>query len=645
MPAPVWLTGFEHGSQLTTSGGGLIDVIVGTIGTTIGVSSADKRTGTYSLLVSPTAAAGGRATKSWAGTTGLVARLYVKITSAPASGRAEIVCIPTSGNSPRLVIDQADGLWKIITSATPGTVIATGPTYSIGVWTRIDLKVDVSANPWVVYCEIDGSSFNGTSAQAAATIIGFGIGQGVTTGPAYTMYADDVIVSTTLGDYPIGPGVVIGLSPNADGTHNAGTNVMEDASGNDIGAVTAYNLLDDVPLSAGGVTDRVQQTANGAGNYAEVQFADLAVTPSAIHGVIGLLAYQSAATQANTGGCIASADAFATQTTIWGAAGALADYSESSAFYKSAIIAPPGGSWSTDEVGALRVRLGYSDDANPDPYWLALMFEVAYVPPSGTQYPQSVAGTVTTAGVLLAQAQKALAGTLTGAGVLLARAQKVLAGTLSLAGTVAKQTAKAFAGELTTSGALAAIKVAFQSVAGTLSQAGALVLQTGKSVAGVLTIAGMVAMQTGKALTGMLTTAGSLVLQTGKALAGTLTSAGGVAAQAQKALVGTLAPDGALTRQAAKLLAGTLASNGAVVTLYIPGTGTTYYQSAAGTLSFSGELVTVYTAAPVSGARVHVLREFVDIFDLAAAREMFLFPVRERDEQDLEAIAQWLLSR
>jgi hypothetical protein len=55
----------------------------------------------------------------------------------------------------------------------------------------------------------------------------------------------------------------------------------------------------------------------------------------------------------------------------------LADYSDGSTgspWYKSVMIA---GVIDKATVENLKARMGYSDDANPDPYWINIMVEVA----------------------------------------------------------------------------------------------------------------------------------------------------------------------------------------------------------------------------------------------------------------------------
>jgi hypothetical protein len=154
---------------------------------------------------------------------------------------------------------------------------------------------------------------------------------------------------------------------------------MEDSAGNDINGTTypAWNKLDEKPWVTTANADYVRQTDIGAANYCEIQFADLLDGMSDIIGVDALLQYALATDVANTGGCIIIDPAGPTNTTLWGVAGSLADYSETTSFFKHAIVAFSGAITKT-LVDGLRSRFGYSDDADPDPYWLAIMLEVGY---------------------------------------------------------------------------------------------------------------------------------------------------------------------------------------------------------------------------------------------------------------------------
>jgi hypothetical protein len=361
------LTGFEHGlATISANGGGLADAITGTPV----VQSTIVHSGSYALKLD--ASATNAVTKNISGTM-LVGRLYFYYEALPTND-AMILRVGCASGAycyfhyrPE---DTPDHFYCGFNGNASDTASSITPV--TGQWYRLDFRIDVSSNPYTVSWQIDGTAQTQHSYAAAATTLStFNLRTG--TGLAQIVYHDDVILSATSGDYPIGVGSIEGLRPTSDGTHNAGANVIEDNDGNDIGAVTAYDHLSKDPFSSS-LGTYIKQSATGTGNYAEVNFADTSL--STIQGARALLQYRSSGTNANEGGCIVI-DEDATETTVWGDPTTRADYSESSMFYKSAILPTPSGGWDAAAINALKARIGYSNGVADVPYWCALLIEVA----------------------------------------------------------------------------------------------------------------------------------------------------------------------------------------------------------------------------------------------------------------------------
>lgn len=365
-----WITGFEHG-VLSTSGGGICDAITGSPS----VQSTIKRTGDYALKLAPSAAYE-YVRKNLSGSpTYIVGRNYVYFDDLP-------------NESPTLIIGNAvlyfrigynSGVNKFTVRCGAGTTQYSSMTLSADTWYRIDFRMWCGDENWYIDWQINGTAqTQATYTNVASSFTHIDIGNS-DSAKTYVLYVDDVIISDSPSDYPFGEGQVIGISPNAEGTHgNAGETVC-DHNDNPIdgSTYTAYDKIDEVPLSSG--SDYIKQTQPPtSSDYVEVQFADMPAA-SQVNGVMGLLAYMAASTQSNEGACIAR-DSEATETEIWGTPASPQDYSESSLFYKSAVLPAPSGGWDQAEVNALRMRMGRSGDANPEPYWVAVMFEVDYVP-------------------------------------------------------------------------------------------------------------------------------------------------------------------------------------------------------------------------------------------------------------------------
>jgi hypothetical protein len=177
-----------------------------------------------------------------------------------------------------------------------------------------------------------------------------------------------------------------------------------------------------------------------------------------------------------------------------------------------------------------------------------------------------LAGTVTPAGALAKQANKALAGSMASSGALTKAVSKALAGTVTPTGALAKLVNKVFAGTVTPAGVLTTIKVVLRSFAGTLTPAGALTRSTAKGLTSTTTPAGALAKAVSKPLAGSAASSGALAKQTGKALAGSMASSGTLVRLVGKALAGTLTPTGTIGKLARKALTGALAIVGTLAT-------------------------------------------------------------------------------
>jgi hypothetical protein len=377
MTTPIFITGWENGGSVNINGGGLYAAVNGTWA----LETTTVRTGARAIKGSPAsgAACNIRSAKSVAGTV-CVQRFYIRFNTLPAG--SVVLDLAGCANSP--ATSFATMGYNPVTGFFEARVGAAGKqedniTVAANTWYRVDFRSAITGGNMVVDVQIDGRTITqvsiATSATSQTNVL---LGTARTDhAVSYDVFFDDWIIGATSGDYPFGAGAVELLVPASDGSHNAGTNVIEDNAGTDIGATTAYDKINSAPPSA---TTYIRQAANGTENYAEVNFGNIVAAHSAINGAMAFLAYTSETTTANKGTCIVSKDAFSTSTTVWGNPGATSDYSDGSTsdfFYKSALIA---GAVDDTTVNALQARVGGSDDADPDPYWIDLVVEVDYVP-------------------------------------------------------------------------------------------------------------------------------------------------------------------------------------------------------------------------------------------------------------------------
>ena len=153
---------------------------------------------------------------------------------------------------------------------------------------------------------------------------------------------------------------------------SSGVGSFSEQDGSAIDA-NSWQRLDDDPMTSG--ADYVRQTVPGSGSdYVELTFGD--TSASCVVGVSGLVLYDAAS---NTGTNVARTSIFdgTTERVVY-----LGDMSTTTLTYRSAIVAPAAAVWAPTAVNGLKARIGYSTDATPDPYWDALLLEVATGPPA-----------------------------------------------------------------------------------------------------------------------------------------------------------------------------------------------------------------------------------------------------------------------
>ena len=166
---------------------------------------------------------------------------------------------------------------KIYAKVIGGSLVASGVSVTTGVTYFIDVNIDTTANPWIVDVQVSGSACGQASRALTGTTSAKAIRVGCTeTNSTADLLIDDVLYSTTSGDYPLGNGYVNHFVPTADGTHNiAGTgDFQRTTTGTDIlnASTTAFQLVDEVPLEAT-VTDWINMVAPpNATDYVECIF-------------------------------------------------------------------------------------------------------------------------------------------------------------------------------------------------------------------------------------------------------------------------------------------------------------------------------------------------------------------------------------
>ena len=300
-----------------------------------------------------------------------VCRVYVYFSTLPSADTPIVQLVSRLAGA---YFKQADS--KIYATANGTGLGATGVSVTTGIWYRIDVKVNISANPWTADVQVDDAACGQhTNAEAANTYVQFDVG--FTSTAVATIYFDDFLLSLTAADYPLGDGYILSYIPNADGTHDiAGANDVERTlTGTDItnATTTAYQLVDDRPMESVS-TDFINFKT--AALRVEIAYEDSveAVAPRSVEAIVGYHDASGAGThnfsvtlRDSGGGTTADIMAAATRnvgaTMSWGRA--------------HFTTIPGGGAWTLAAFNALRSRIAVTD-ASPDVYIDGLMLEAEY---------------------------------------------------------------------------------------------------------------------------------------------------------------------------------------------------------------------------------------------------------------------------
>jgi uncharacterized delta-60 repeat protein len=372
-----WITGFEHETS-STAGGGLATGIAGAGSNT--VDTTVKRSGNASMRF--TSAANHR---EWdvatpATQTG-AARIYVNFSSFPAAGENTFIEFDSSdAYFCELLITSAGLVRARSTRPLLAGAFQNGPTLQTNRWYRIDLGCDMSTatvrTRWSINGTTQTDAIVGGSTPVSITNVQLGIDDGtvVTMSSRY----DDIVATSNVADYPIGPGKVVGLRPNGTGTHTSPTSF--DVSTNDGGSwtnITAADAnqspgtaqrLDDWPVTTGGTADLVRQS--GAGGDLRYTLDDLPSTDSdsAVNGVSLLVGASGAGNQNLTVSASAGAGPAAVINT---------DPSPGLEYRRAVMSTVPisGAAWSKSTVDGAQIHLSSSDVA-PPPEVRAILAEV-----------------------------------------------------------------------------------------------------------------------------------------------------------------------------------------------------------------------------------------------------------------------------
>ena len=331
------INGFETGIDLATGSWSEL----GTGGGTVTSDTTTVHGGTRSMKVAQVN--GGDAylmQMAPASQTVMVTRWAMRFSVRPQDGD-ELFNVKNGGSVDMKM--QFDGTNKLNVEMS-STVVST-TTIALNTWYVIDLRYSVAANPHRVDWRINGvAQTAATSATAATTLADMRWGSSSDTN-LYTAFYDDLVISHTSADYPIGDGVVKAVRPNGQGTH-ATSGSFQNHDNSAIGA-SSPGYLDEDPITSN--TDYVKQVTAGTGSYLEFTFPDV---NECVDGVVATVGYHASGTSAN---------AARTDIKVGGVTTSVVTNMNATSLTRVVKkIAPSGSAWVYTDLNDAVVRFGYA---------------------------------------------------------------------------------------------------------------------------------------------------------------------------------------------------------------------------------------------------------------------------------------------
>jgi hypothetical protein len=183
----------------------------------LSVSTTTVRSGDRSWRFNPSASAFTCTVVAAGSASDTVLRFYIRFATLPSADT--LFCwVGTGSNIAGVGFRQSDskiycggyGTGSLVLTTTSGVAVTTGT------WYRIDARIQNNAE--IAFAQVDGTAVtqHDGSASGSSTATSFGS----TATVSGDWFIDDIVISTTGADYPIGAGYVNHFVPTADGTHN-----------------------------------------------------------------------------------------------------------------------------------------------------------------------------------------------------------------------------------------------------------------------------------------------------------------------------------------------------------------------------------------------------------------------------------------
>jgi hypothetical protein len=295
----------------------------------------------------------------------LVARFGLKINAVPPADVASFALFDVVGAG---VPNGQVGYDKVANKFNAGfsgaTVQLAATTVALNTWYAIDVRLLTSTGTATLEWAVNGVTQTTASNVQTSALIDQVYWGGWTGSDKYDINLDDLILTNTSADYPIGTGGIYPLAPNSVGVSSNTNGYMQN---NDSTAIdsTSWNRVDEVPIS--GTTDYVKQTAVDANAYINLGFEDITQV-ACVNAVQGVMAVRASATGANSWK-VALWDGGTERVLLSG------DMSVTTSLYQATPVAVGSGIWTVAKLNALTARAGNATVMGGQPYLDALLVE------------------------------------------------------------------------------------------------------------------------------------------------------------------------------------------------------------------------------------------------------------------------------
>lgn len=366
-PTPVFISGAEAGIVTVGSSATNLVPVWNTVNGTPTADTTTFRNGLRSYRFNPSA------TTTYLSRTitsqRVVGRMAIRFATLPASGT--IVLMQLTNTNGNMIIQYSATGTKLQAKAGAATAVD-GPTITTGTWYLIDFDANTSGGTATLDWRVNKTALTQASnSQTAANMTAFIVG--LATSTTADLYIDDIMLSFTGGDYPLGDGKILGFSPDGSGSHSFTAGDFQDNTSTNITTPsgTVHTFIDEVPITSS--SDYIKQVVNRTTGYIRFDFQTSSVTQDAR----GVAIYSSQmASGTTTNNATFRLDDGGSLSDIYPSS----DISQSSLIYNADFFPTPpsGGTWTQTKINALAARWGYSGDASPNPYLQGVLMEVEY---------------------------------------------------------------------------------------------------------------------------------------------------------------------------------------------------------------------------------------------------------------------------